>query len=123
MKTETWTPFVLVCIGLIGMIVGASDPLEGSLVILPSCGLVVFGACLGASRFRVLHYWAIGLISVGVALLFIMSAMGGLGGNTGRSMWWALILLPYPIGWLLGLLAAVLALIEFWKRKQIAGWL
>lgn len=123
MKTETWTPFVLLCIGLVGMLLGAVDPLEGSLVILPSCALVAFGAYLGASRFRGLHYWAIGLVTVGVTLLFILSAMGGFGGNTGRSMWWAIVLLPYPIGWFLGLVAAVLALIEFWKRKQIAGWL
>ena len=39
----------------------------------------------------------------GVAALWIMSAFGGIGGSTGRSMWWALVLLPYPIGWMLGL--------------------
>lgn len=32
-----------------------------------------------------------------------VSAIGGIRGNTGRSVWWALALMPYPVGWLLGL--------------------
>jgi hypothetical protein len=47
------------------------------------------------------------LIAVGVAALFGLSAIGGFGGPSGRSMWWGLLLLPYPIGWVIGLLGAV----------------
>jgi hypothetical protein len=36
-----------------------------------------------------------------------MSSFGGLGGRTGHSMWWALLLVPYPVGWLLGLFGGV----------------
>ncbi|MFO0787818.1 MAG: hypothetical protein U0805_00070 [Pirellulales bacterium] len=122
MKVETWTPFVIVLIGFVGMLLGATDPLEGSLVVLPSCAVVALGAYLGHSRAGRLNCLALAFVAVGVTFLFILSAMGGLGGNTGRSMWWALVLLPYPIGWLLGVAGAVLALVEFWKRRQIAGW-
>jgi hypothetical protein len=24
---------------------------------------------------------------------------GGIGGNSGLSLWWGLIILPYPVGW------------------------
>lgn len=39
------------------------------------------------------------LAAGGVGWLFILSAMGGFGGDTGRGAWWALTILPYPIGW------------------------
>jgi hypothetical protein len=89
------------------MLVGAIDPLEGSVVILAGLALAALGAALSASAYRRLLYVALGLGAVGVGLLFGISALGGFGGNSGRSMWWGLILLPYPIGWLAGLVGAV----------------
>jgi hypothetical protein len=94
------------------MVIGALDPLEGSLLVLPATGLVALGAGLGHSRERVRLYWALLLVAVGVGLMWGMSAIGGLGGDTGRSMWWALLLLPYPIGWILGLIFGVRARLE-----------
>jgi hypothetical protein len=94
------------------MVIGALDPLEGSLLVLPATGLVALGAGLGHSRERVRLYWALLLVAVGVGLMWGMSAIGGLGGDTGRSMWWALLLLPYPIGWILGLIFGVRARLQ-----------
>lgn len=47
--------------------------------------------------------WAAALVTLGVATLFALSFVGGIGGETGRSMLWALLLLPYVVGWLLAL--------------------
>ncbi len=44
--------------------------------------------------------------------LWGMSAIGGIGGSTGRSMWWALVLLPYPVGWVMGFAGVIRALRE-----------
>ena len=52
------------------------------------------------------------LIAVGVGAMFGMSAMGGIGGNSGRSIWWILLCLPYPVGWILGLIGAASKLRE-----------
>jgi hypothetical protein len=60
--------------------------------------------------------WAFILIAVGVGVMFEVSSIGGFGGNTGRSMWWALTILPYPVGWFMGLVGIILSLIEFFKR-------
>jgi hypothetical protein len=92
------------------MVIGALDPLEGSLLILPSTGLVALGAWLGLNPARKLVSWALLLVAVGVGVLWGMSSVGGLGGDTGRSMWWALLLLPYPVGWILGVIGAARAL-------------
>jgi len=103
---------ILVVGGLVLMVMGAIDPLEGSLVILPGCALVALGAFLGKSYRRKLLLWAFGLVAIGVGVLFGVSALGGIGGDTGRSMWLALLFLPYPVGWILGLVGAIQTLRE-----------
>jgi hypothetical protein len=103
---------ILVIAGLAAMLIGAVDPLEGSLVILPGTGLVALGALLGKSRHRTFLAWSLVLVAVGVGALWGLSAIGGLGGRTGRSYWWGLILLPYPIGWIMGLVGAI------WRLRE-----
>jgi len=101
-----------VIVGLVAMVIGALDPLEGSLAIVPGIGLVALGARLGRSRHRVLLYGAFALAAVGVGALWGLSAVGGVGPTSGRSYWWALVLLPYPIGWIMGLVGAIRTLRE-----------
>jgi hypothetical protein len=98
---------ILVIVGLVATLVGAIDPLEGSLLILPGTGLLALGAWLGNSQHRRLLCWAFALVAVGVGEVWGLSAVGGLGGSTGRSMWWAIFLLPYPVGWVMALVGAI----------------
>jgi hypothetical protein len=96
----------LVIAGLLLMVVGVVDPLEGSVVILGGSALVAAGAFFSrAHRYR-LQLTAFVLIVIGVTALMGLSAIGGVGGNTGRSMWWLAICAPYPIGWVMGLIGA-----------------
>jgi hypothetical protein len=108
---------ILVIVGLVAMVIGALDPLEGSLVILPGTGLVAFGALVANSRHRILLYWSFVLVTVGVAGLWALSALGGIGGNSGRSIWWGLVVLPYPVGWIVGLVGAIRTLREGSGRR------
>lgn len=118
-KRKLWSR-ILSIIGLIAMIIGVVDPLEGSLIILPGSGLVTLGAFLGKSRHRIFVYWAFGLTLIGVAGLFVVSMFGGVGGNTGRSNWWLLTSLPYPIGWIMSLIGVRRVLIESFHKTSIA---
>ena len=106
---------ILVIVGLTGMLIGALDPLEGSFAILPSACLVAVGAWVSRSRYQMLLSWSAALIAIGVTAMLVLSSWGGIGGNSGNSIWWGLFILPYPIGWILGLVGAALALIESWK--------
>jgi hypothetical protein len=92
-------------LGNIAMLVGALDPLEGSLLILPGSALVALGAYLGAGADRRLAWrlGGFGLIAFGVGAMFALSSLGGFGGGTGRSMAWGLLILPYLAGWSLGI--------------------
>jgi len=92
---------ILIIVGSIAMLVGALDPMEGALVILPGSGLVALGAVLGQNGRRLIAF-RVGvfiLIAIGVGALWGLSRVGGFGGNSGRSMWWGVLILPYLIGW------------------------
>ena len=100
-----------VIVGLVLMVAGALDPMEGSVVILGGSALAALGAFHTRTRYR-LPVTAVVLIAIGVTALFGMSALGGVGGSSGRSIWWLLLCLPYPIGWVLGLVGATRKLRE-----------
>jgi len=95
--------YVLLVFGTLCMLVGAIDPLEGSIIILPGTAMVALEAFLGHSRQTRLLARASALVGLGIAALFALSAFGGLGGTTGLSWWWGALLLPYPVGWFMGL--------------------
>jgi hypothetical protein len=96
---------ILMVVGGIGMVVGAIDPLEGSLLILPGSGLLALGTYLGQAERRVVAYKvsAFGLVLIGVGALWGLSFVGGIGGTSGHSMWWGLLILPYLVGWNMGI--------------------
>jgi hypothetical protein len=103
---------ILMIVGFVGMLLGLVDPLEGSIVIFAGSALVLIGALLGRSRHRKLIVWAFALVAIGVGTMWGMSAIGGIGGSTGRSLWWALVLLPYPVGWVAGVVGVIRVLRE-----------
>ena len=108
MNTVTCWSRVLMVAGVAGMLIGAIDPLEGSIIILPGSALVALGAFLGKSRYRIVCYWSLILVAVGVVELWVLSGFGGIGGSRERSVWWGLVVLPYPVGWILGLAGVIL---------------
>ena len=87
------------------MLVGAIDPLEGSLLILPGSGFVALGTFLGQGERRLIVYrvWVFVLIAIGVCALWGLSMVGGIGGSSGHSAWWGVLILPYAIGWSMGI--------------------
>jgi len=102
--TNSWSRYLLIA-GYLAMLIGAIDPMEGSLLILPGSGLVVLGTCLSGQPRRIIIYrmWIFFLIIIGVTALWLASAQGGIGGDSGRSMWWGLLFAPYLIGWSIGI--------------------
>ena len=108
-SSSPW-PRRLLLAGTIAMFVGVLDPLEGSIVILAAVAVAAFAARALHSRHAHLLYWALAFTFVGVAMLWGLSAVGGFGGPSGRTMWWAMTLVPYPIGFLLGVIGAIRAL-------------
>ncbi len=121
MNARTIWSRIFVIIGSIAMVIGAIDPLEGSTIILIGSGLVVIGTYISKTKRRVLYWlWVFIMITVGVGVMWVLSVLGGIGGNSGRSLWWSLFILPYPIGWIMGIISLIARLIEYSKaRKEI----
>jgi purine-cytosine permease-like protein len=118
MKTQKPWPRILVIAGGIAMLAGALDPLEGSVAILVGSGLVTLGTFLGNPESSLLVHWIciFVLIAVGVGAMFALSAMGGFGGTSGRSMWWGVPILPYPVGWIMGMVSLSARLIRSFRH-------
>jgi hypothetical protein len=87
------------------MLVGAIDPIEGSLLILPGSGLIALGTFLEQGERRLITYrlWVFILTAIGVGASWGLTMAGGIGGSDGISPWWAVLILPYPIGWSMGI--------------------
>jgi len=108
MKTYTsrslWSR-ILIVLGSLGMLVGAIDPMEGSLIILLGSLLVALGTMLGQCERQLIAYrvWVFILVAIGVGAMWGLSMVGGFGGKSGLSMWWGVLILPYLIGWSVGI--------------------
>ncbi len=104
-KYQNIAGHILVVLGSIGMVAGAFDPMEGSVVIFIGSALVVLGTFLNRNERRFLGYRVLVfvLVAIGVAAMWALSSIGGIGGATGPSMWWGVLILPYLIGWSMGI--------------------
>jgi len=113
---STWSRRLVIG-GLALMILGLLDPMEGSIVILIGSLLALGGARLGQSAHRTLIACGCVLIAIGVGAMWGLSAIGGFGGNTGRTLWWWAAIVPYPVGWILALIGTIRSL----KRPGPSG--
>ncbi|NUO01862.1 MAG: hypothetical protein HUU01_14755 [Saprospiraceae bacterium] len=106
-------------IGFVAMLLGAIDPLEGSIVIGMGAGLLALAALFLQHRYRRWLYLSFLLIVLGFAAMLILTWMGGIGGDTGHSLAWGLFVLPYPVGWVMGLVAGVLMFRDLVKTGTV----
>jgi hypothetical protein len=112
---------LLVVLGLMAMVLGVFDPLEGSVLILVGSGLVALAALLAKKPQRGLLLGAFALVAIGVGALFGLSALGGVGGHSGHSIWWLLIVLPYPIGWIAAMVGVLWMVGRGWHRPLLGS--
>jgi hypothetical protein len=108
-------------VGIALFLFGSLDPLEGS-VLIALASLILAGVTHlfndPHSKYYRLAAW---LILPGVSCLFLLSSMGGFGGESGLSAFWGLLLLPYPAGWLLILVLLFIRLFRDSNRKPGTG--
>jgi hypothetical protein len=113
-----WTRVVYI-IGVIALIIGALDPLEGSVVIASGSALIALSTYLTHDRHRKIFLLSLIMILIGVFFLFYLSSLGGFGGTATLSWWWGTLILPYPIGWLISLVILIIRAVK--KSKQPAN--
>lgn len=100
--------------GIAALIIGALDPMEGSVVIAAGSLLIAVTTYLKRDPHWKIFGIAFIMIVIGVFFLFYLSSLGGFGGNSGLSWWWGILVLPYPVGWLM---AIILLITRAFKKK------
>jgi hypothetical protein len=117
MKEQTKLTRTLYIIGVIAMIIGALDPMEGSVIILGGNVLLVISLFMTNDRHKMHFLISLIMIAFAVAYLYYISSLGGFGGNSSRSWWWGVPILPYPVGWIF----AMVMLIKRVRQKRSAN--
>ena len=114
----------MVLAGGILIIIGAVDPLEGSLLILPGAGMTASGLWLGAAERSVIlfHWMVFCLIAVGIGALWALRFAGGFGGESGRTNAWGLLVMPYVIGLPLALVGSGLPPWHYRAGLMVGVW-
>lgn len=117
-----WSRVVFV-VGAIAMVAGAADPLEGSVVVLLGSALLLLSEVVKRGERRFVAFWisVFVLVASGVAAMMVLSSVGGIGGKSGRSLWWGLLILPYPVGWLLGVGGVAAGCMRALRRRPGSG--
>ncbi len=113
-----WSRIVKV-VGCIAMVLGTLRPIEGAMLVLPGCGLVALGMYIGGKGRKTVVYWvwAFLLMAFGIGAFFGLKAWH-IGGTSGHSKWWAVLMLPYPVGWLMALASGVAGLVRLVKARR-----
>jgi len=114
MKEKTKLTRTLYIIGVVAIIIGAIDPLEGSVIILGGNVLLVISLFSTDDRHKKHFLATLIMITVGVFFLFYLSSLGGFGGTSDLSWWWGILILPYPAGWIF----AIVMLIKRANQKR-----
>ncbi len=119
MKSRVLWSRIVKIIGCIAMVLGTLRPVEGALLVLPGCGLVALGTFLaGRERKTVVYWvWAFILMALGIGAFFGLKAWH-IGGTSGHSRWWAVLMLPYPAGWLMALAGGAAGLVRLLKGRN-----
>ncbi|MBU1010730.1 MAG: hypothetical protein KKD74_11385 [Bacteroidetes bacterium] len=116
-KDINWTR-ILHITGVVLLVAGAIDPLEGSVLILVGSAMLALSLYLKKDQQWKLFGYLLLAIVIGVGALFYLSSLGGFGGTSALSWWWGLFIVPYPLAWLV---AIIFLIRRATRKKKLAG--
>lgn len=120
MKENTKWKRIIYIIGVIALIIGVLDPLEGSVVTAAGSSLIALSTYLTKDRHWKIFLASLIMIIIGVFFLFYFSSLGGFGGTSTLSWWWGTLILPYPLGWLMSIILLIVRAVKNAKRQDNA---
>ena len=97
--------------GLVVMLLAVVIPLEGWPLVFAGCGLCTAAAYLAQSKRVKLIGGGMALVAVGAVAMIVLTLFGGVGGTTGRSELLMLLVVPYPLGWVMALVGSLMMLV------------
>jgi hypothetical protein len=113
-----WTRFVYI-LGIVSLLIGVIDPMEGSVLVLAGSAAITFSTFLNKDAYFKIFLVSFIMIAFGVFFLFYLSSIGGFAGGSSLSWWMGLLILPYPVGWLLTITMIILKTLKKNKVQNI----
>jgi len=110
MKKKLHPVNIMYVIGVIAVIIGALDPMEGSLVIAGGSILIALSSFMTNDRYRNLFMTTAAMILIGVSCLWYISSLGGF--DPKLEWWWIAMILPYPLGWLITIITLIIRAVK-----------
>jgi hypothetical protein len=114
-----WAPW-LSGVALALLLAAFLDPLELFPLLLFGGALAAIVAWAARSRWLRLEVGGVALAGAGAIAMLVLTALGGVGGAGGLPQAWLLLVLPYPAGGLLLLVATALLVAEQLRRSRQA---
>lgn len=108
---------LLYTVGILNFFLGALDPLEGSVLIVVGSVLITVYKYMRGDRHKKGFLAGSLLITVGVAYMFWLSNLGGIGPNA-KPWAWGIPMALYPIGWVLTIVLLFLHAQLKWKLRK-----
>lgn len=103
--------------GIIMFIAGTIDPLEGSVIIALGSICMSIAKYASSDRYTKFFIYSAVFIIIGVAFLWFISSLGGY--DPVEEWWFNILILPYPIGWLIILIILIIKTITAIKNKIV----
>ncbi len=110
-----WTRIVYI-IGVIASIAGILDPMEGSVVLMAGGLLLAISTYATKEKYWKLFLTTSIMMVVGVFFLFYFSSLGGF---PPLSWWWSLLIMPYPIGWIMLIVTLIVRAVKLKKARKL----
>lgn len=104
-----WIRYVFIA-GVIATIAGAIDPMEGSVVIAAGSILLAISSYFRNDIYLKIFLIAAIFIIIGVTAIWYVSSLGGF--DPKREWWWTVVILPYPIGWLINIITLIIKAVK-----------
>jgi hypothetical protein len=114
-RYKKWIRVVFI-IGVTAMIFGAFDPLEGSVLIAIGSICLALAGYFMSDRYKKIFLASSVMIIAGVSALWFVSSLGGY--DPKKEWWWNIFILPYPVGWLINIIALVVRWVKRGDRPE-----
>ena len=114
-KRANW-PRILYVAGLVALIVGAIDPLEGSIIIAAGSIMLAISTFMSQDIHRKLFALLALCVCLGVITIWYVSSLGGF--DPATDWWWWVGIAPYPLGWIATI---ALILVRWFRQAKPSG--
>jgi len=113
-KKINWTR-TLFTVGVIALFVGIFNPMGWYIIVTAGAVMITLAALAEQDRHRYIYLASTFLVIIGSLLIYYMSLLGSY--EVQGEWWWNLMVLPYPIGWIVIMAMLLIKLVQKYGKQ------